>query len=90
MVVFALTWFMVGLITNLICIMATGKVYWLAIMLIFCFGYFSPLFIFNYLKIKNFFKNNINWIKNIEWNHASMEEMKGEKDAIYFNWTRIK
>ena len=60
MVVFALTWFMVGLITNLICIMATGKVYWLAIMLIFCFGYFSPLFIFNYLKIKNFFKNNIN------------------------------
>ena len=56
MVVFALTWFMVGLITNLICIMATGKVYWLAIMLIFCFGYFSPLFIFNYLKIKKFFK----------------------------------
>ena len=59
MIVFVLTWFIVGLITNLICIMATGKVYWLAIMLIFCFGYFSPLFIFNYLKIKNFFKNNI-------------------------------
>ena len=56
MIVFVLTWFIVGLVTNLICIIATGKVYWLAIMLIFCFGYFSPLFIFNYLKIKNFFQ----------------------------------
>ena len=61
MVVFALTWFMTGLITNLIGIMATGKIYWLAIMLIFCFGYFSPLFIFNYLKIKNqILKNKLN------------------------------
>ena len=56
MIGFALTWFIVGLITNLICIMATGEVYWFAIMLIFCFGYFSPLIILNYLKIKKFFK----------------------------------
>ena len=56
MIAFALTWFAVGLITNLICIMATGDVYWFTIMLIFCFGYFSPLIILNYLKIKKFFK----------------------------------
>ena len=56
MIVFVLTWFIVGLITNLICIIATGKVYWLAIMLIFCFGYFSPLFIFNYSKYSHFSK----------------------------------
>ena len=56
MIVFVLTWFLVGLITNLIGIMATGEVYWLPIMLIFCFGYFSPFFVFNYLKIKKIFK----------------------------------
>ncbi len=57
MMMFALTWFMVGLITNLIGVLVTGKVHRFPIFIVFCLGFFAPIFILNYIGIKGMFKH---------------------------------